>query len=257
MSAYIELKNISKTYPNPNGGGPVPVLKDITLSIPEGACFTFFGPNGCGKSTLMSIISGQEPFDEGELRVGTGEPAKVAFVFQDYRQSLLPWLNVENNILFPLMLHGMDRKSGLQKLAELVSALNFNLDYKAPTYGLSGGQAQITAILRALIIGPDILILDEPFSALDMQTTIYLHQQVLTIHERHPELTILFVSHDLDEALYLGDELVVLSRQPGSIVGNAGMPITIPLPRSPDALATTEYGHLRREVYLRFLNGLR
>jgi len=256
MSCLIKLEGVSKSYSAPDGEGNTLVLKDISLRIAQGSFSTFFGPNGCGKSTLMSIVGQLETYDKGELSVSTSGPGKIAFVFQDYRQSLLPWKNVEENILFPLRLGGISRTDGRKKLEKLVEYLDFDMDYRARTYTLSGGQAQLTGILRALVTEPEILVLDEPFSALDYQTNLFLREKMLQIRENNRDLTILFVSHDLDEALFLGDEAYILSKAPARIVG--GMPLKIPFghPRSPTLLTEPVFGELKAKAFSSFQKGI-
>jgi NitT/TauT family transport system ATP-binding protein len=250
MSA-ITITNLRKSFLSDSG--PLPVLDGISLSIERGRFVTFFGPNGCGKSTLVNIIGGIETSDSGTVIKNVGKDGRTAFVCQDYRATLLPWANVQSNILFPLSLHGVSRDEGKRRLDMLLTLLDVSIKPKAHVYNLSGGQAQLVALLRALIVEPEILILDEPFSALDYQASNMLREKLLVIWQRLG-LTVLFISHDLDEALYLGDETVFLSRQPARVV--EVLPIMLPRPRALAVQATAKFADLKAralEIFSRCL----
>lgn len=203
----IAFDNIKKSF------GGASVIDGLTLPIRPGKIYTFFGPNGCGKSTLMNLVSGLIVPDSGQVAGRESLAGKVGYVFQDYRRHLLPWLNVRDNILFPLALRSVDALSQSRRLEKILSLVPLPFDLHQPVVTLSGGQAQLVSLLRALIIDPALLILDEPFSALDYATTRNLRQTVMSV-ARACHLTVLFVSHDLDEALYLGDHAVFLTRRP-------------------------------------------
>lgn len=206
----LAFKNISISF------NQQPVLQDFSLTITQGKIYTIFGPNGCGKSTLMNILAGLIKPQSGAVEGFAALQSKIGYVFQDYRRHLLPWLSARDNILFPLKLRGLATSEQIAQLTELLKIVpvSFNLD--SCVLGLSGGQAQLVSLLRALIIKPQLLILDEPFSALDYHTTISLRQTLLAVAKAY-NLTVLFISHDLDEALYLGDEVVFLTKRPAHV----------------------------------------
>jgi NitT/TauT family transport system ATP-binding protein len=193
-----------------------PVLADVTLDIGRGEFLTVFGPNGCGKTTLLNVIAGLQTPDTGRVVVATESRSRIGFVFQDYRGNLLPWLTVAENIAFPLRLRGVPAPERQKRVESIHAQYGLNVDLRARTYTLSGGQAQLASILRGLIIDPDLLILDEPFSALDYQTNLDMCDKILRVHQMSA-VTVLLVSHDLDQALYLGERTVFLSRRPARV----------------------------------------
>lgn len=212
---HISINNANKAFGR--AGKLDPVLNNINLDIFKGEFLTFFGPNGCGKSTLLNVIAGIENLDSGQIKINSdSNETQVGYVFQDYRGNLMPWLTVAENIALPLRIRGVQKKEHLPKIKALMKRFGFDLDLQAHTYTLSGGQAQLTSILRALIIEPDILIMDEPFSALDYQTNLSLYEKVLHIWETS-HITTLLVSHDIDEAIYLGERTVFLTKRPATV----------------------------------------
>lgn len=255
---HIAVEGASKAF----GQGPTrkPVLKDITLEVGKGEFLTFFGPNGCGKTTLLNVLGGIESLDEGTLTIdsGTAKP-HVGYIFQDYRGNLMPWLTVAQNIAFPLKIRGVPKRERVVKVEALRDRFGFTVDLDARTYTLSGGQAQLTSILRALIIDPDILLMDEPFSALDYQTNLSLYDKVLKIWET-AGVTILLVSHDLDEAIYLGERTVFLTQRPAAIA--AVLENNLPRPKCLAQMGTEAFAglkakalHIFQEVALAQKNG--
>ena len=206
----LAFKNIDMSF------GGQPVLQDFSLRIEPHKIYTIFGPNGCGKSTLMHILAGLLKPQAGVVEGQAALQGKIGYVFQDYRRHLLPWLTVRQNILFPLQLRGIKAAEQNQQLDALLKLVPVSFKLDAPVLGLSGGQAQLVSLLRALIIKPQLLILDEPFSALDYNTTLNLRQTLLAVAKAY-KLTVLFISHDLDEALYLGCEVVFLTARPAHV----------------------------------------
>ncbi|MET8209160.1 ABC transporter ATP-binding protein [Streptomyces sp. NPDC005373] len=222
---------------------PVTGLAPVSLDIDEGRFISLVGRSGCGKSTLLKLIAGLEAPSWGELRIGgttvTEPPSQLRYVFQDYGESLLPWKTVGQNIVFGLKhahkLLGEEREKRTwpalaeQKLNEV------GLADKAGRYPfeLSGGQQQRVAIARALAARPDILLLDEPFSAVDALSRATLQDLLLDVWQTH-RLTVVFVTHDIDEALYLSDEVHVLAPGGEGIQDH----VVVDLPRPRDQLAT-------------------
>ncbi len=240
-AGMIGLRGLQRSFPAPNGG-TLSVLRDISFTVQSGEFLTVFGPNGCGKSTLMSILAGLD-FPSGGVLEGAAElKGQIGFVFQDYRRALLPWRSGAENVLLPLQIRGVKRAEQKERLAALVEKLRPQLDLRQPIYTLSGGQAQMIGLMRALIINPKLLILDEPFSALDYGRTLALRQTLMQVAKDFA-LTVLFISHDLEEALYLGDRVVFLSSKPTSVVEILRVPF--PRPRTPDLPGDPAFGALK------------
>lgn len=213
MGSIVEISHLTKKFDTRDG--TVEALSDISLNIEEGKLISIIGGSGCGKSTLLRIIGGLETDYEGSVTVAgnpvAGASRQKGFVFQDHR--LLPWMDVRENIRFSLKKEQKKDSAYIQKYIDLVGLHGFE---RALPKELSGGMAQRVAIARALANQPQILLLDEPFGALDAITKIHLQDQILEIRKREP-ITMVLVTHDIDEAIYLGSEVVVMSPRPGRI----------------------------------------
>lgn len=243
-SSHIIIKHASKAFGS--GATLAPVLRNISLEVKRGEFVTIFGPNGSGKTTLLNVLAGIETLDEGSLTINSpdGVP-RVGYVFQDYRGNLLPWLTVAENIAFPLKIKNVPKARRSEKVEALLDRFNLKLDLNARTYTLSGGQAQIASIVRALVIEPEILIMDEPFSALDYQTNLTLYEKTLFIWQSS-RVTILLVSHDIDTALYLGERTIFLTKRPASIAGILENKLTGPKELS--QMASNDFSILKRQA---------
>ncbi len=214
----FEIENVSKTFVSNDNGEEVLALKDINLTIETGKFVSLVGPSGCGKTTLLRIIEGFENptggtiKDDGEI---VTEPSNErGFIFQNY--SLYPWLNVIDNVVFGLGINGKPEKESKERAMEYLESVGLKDFANSYPHELSGGMKQRVAIIRSLINDSKSLLMDETFSALDVQTKHKLQKQVLDICQENNK-TILFVTHDIDEAVFLSDEIVVLSRRPGRI----------------------------------------
>jgi len=231
--------------------GGRPILEDISFSVGRGEFACVIGASGCGKTTLLRLLAGLLTPTSGTVRVG-GEPVttpsrEVAVVFQDYSRALLPWRTATGNVSLALEAMDVPAAERPQRIAPLLAKVGLT-DHaeKYPTQ-LSGGMQQRLQIARSLAQDPSVLLMDEPFGALDAMTRQSLQDEVLRIASER-QATVLFVTHDLEEALYLGDRVIALYSNPGRI---ARM-VEIPLPRPRSQLATREHPEflrLRRELF--------
>ena len=213
----IEIKNINKSFDG--RGKNLSVLEDINLTINDGELVCLLGPSGCGKTTLLRLIAGLDNPTSGEV-VANGEVVEKpsgdrAVIFQQY--SLFPWLTVLQNVTFGLEMSGGSKEENIQAAERYLQSVGL-LDFKdSYPHELSGGMKQRVAIIRSLLNHSPILLMDEPFSALDMQNRHKLQEQLIGVWQRF-ENTIVFVTHDVDEAVFLADKIVLLDKNPGKIV---------------------------------------
>ena len=212
----IEIKNINKSFEG--RGKNLSVLEDINLTINDGELVCLLGPSGCGKTTLLRLIAGLDHPTSGEV-IANGEVVKKpsgdrAVIFQQY--SLFPWLTVLQNVTFGLEISGGSKEENIQAAERYLTSVGL-IDFKdSYPHELSGGMKQRVAIIRSLLNHSPILLMDEPFSALDMQNRHKLQEQLIGVWKRF-ENTIVFVTHDVDEAVYLADKIVLLDKNPGKI----------------------------------------
>lgn len=214
MGDIIEINNLSKIFKN-NKDEDIIALKNINLSIKRGEFVSIIGSSGCGKSTLLRIIAGLETEYDGSITMNDKpilSPSRDrGVIFQDHR--LLPWLTVSENIEFSLKDDQLDKKDLIKEHIELVGLKGFENEYPNK---LSGGMAQRASIARALANKPELLLLDEPFGALDAMTKINMQEELLKIWEKE-KITMIIVTHDIDEAVYLGNRVVVMTSRPGRV----------------------------------------
>ncbi|MDD9954238.1 MAG: ATP-binding cassette domain-containing protein [Candidatus Woesearchaeota archaeon] len=195
----LTVSHIMKRFQNP-------VLEDVSFSVRKGEFLVLFGPNGCGKTTLLHIIAGVMQPDSGSVRC----PKKIGFVFQNYRDALFPWKTNLENIAFPLELQRVPKQERLRKATKLVEKLTLSVPLNQYPYQSSGGEQQLVSLLRELLSKPDLLLMDEPFSALHHESRAYLRNTVQDL-ARKLKLTVVFVTHDITEAVQLGDRVVLLN----------------------------------------------
>ncbi|WP_433299628.1 ABC transporter ATP-binding protein [Actinoplanes sp. CA-030573] len=245
----LEIRSLRKTYGGQ--GRQVEALGDITLTVDDGQFVCVVGPSGCGKTTLLRCVGGLLTPTSGEVEVGgkpvTGPPDGLAIVFQEYGRSLFPWLRVAENIELPLKSKGIPRASRQQIVAESLAAVDLADAGRAYPWQLSGGMQQRVAIARAIAFQPKVMLMDEPFAAVDAQTRADLEDLVRTVWKRFG-MTMLFVTHDIDEAVYLGERVVVLSSSPTRVLES----LDIDLPADRDQLKTrsdARFVELRTHVY--------
>ncbi|MFJ9864161.1 ABC transporter ATP-binding protein [Streptomyces sp. NPDC101165] len=206
------------------------VLDRVDLTVPAGQLLCVVGPSGCGKSTLLRTIAGLLPADEGTITIDgapvTGVPDRLAVVFQEYGRSLLPWLTVRDNVALPLRRRGLGRAARHAEAEAILERVGLHGVARRHPRQLSGGMQQRVAIARALVCRPSLLLMDEPFGSLDARTREDLEDLLLEVH-RADGTTIVFVTHDIDESVYVGDRVVVLSPGPGSRIVR-DLPVDLP-----------------------------
>jgi NitT/TauT family transport system ATP-binding protein len=243
----LEVSNLRKVY----GSDPdaPPALADLSFTVAEQEFLCVLGSSGCGKTTLLRCLAGLVPATAGEIKLHgvpvVGPPEEVAFVFQDYSRSLLPWMTVERNVAFPLRYKGVSKTEARTLTGEALEAVGLGGRRRSYPWQLSGGMQQRVAIARALAYQPRILLMDEPFASVDAQTRSELEDLLLGVWSEF-SVTVVFVTHDIDEATYLADRVFVL-RPPGSDDHTE----TIELPRPRTQLETKrlpEFVRLRSEL---------
>ncbi|MCI8270772.1 MAG: ABC transporter ATP-binding protein [Erysipelotrichaceae bacterium] len=210
----IEMKNISKSFTSTNGER-IQAIKDVSLSVEKDEFISIIGPSGCGKSTLLRILSELQEYDSGEI-LFHDENLKdnLGFVFQD--SVLLPWKSVYENIVMPLKIKHMETPETLAHVEELLDLMNLKEFRNSLPKELSGGMKQRTSIARSLSYNPKLLLMDEPFGALDAMTRDHLNLELRRLWKQTKK-TILFVTHDIEEAVFLSTRVVVLSNRPSTI----------------------------------------
>jgi len=237
------VKGLNKEFITEQGVS-MTALQDVNLEVSEGEFICIMGPSGCGKTTLLRILAGLETPTSGEVRVdGTlveGPTRQLAMIFQDY--SLYPWRRVLDNAAFGLELQGIDKEERYQVAREYLKLVGLESFADRFPYELSGGMRQRVAVARALAIDPAVILMDEPFGALDAQTRNSMQRELLEIWAETKK-TVVFVTHSVDEAVYLADRIVVLSARPGTI--REIIPIGMDHPRDRTAV---EFGKVRRYV---------
>lgn len=237
---FIAVENVSRVF---TGENTVTAIQDVSFSMDKGEFLCIVGQSGCGKSTLLRIMAGIDPAHEGIVSIN-GEVVKKpdktrGVVFQEAR--LLDWMNVCNNVGFPLQ--GLNKEEKKELVDEYVTLVGLNDFKKSYPRELSGGMAQRVSIARALVNKPEVLFMDEPFGALDYMTKINMQNELLRIREKS-EMTVIFVTHDIDEAVYLADRILVMSKNPGKIKEIIDNPMPRPRDRNSEAFL-----NVRKQVY--------
>ena len=211
--SIVEVRHVSKTY-----AGGVEALNDISIDFAEGRLTSILGPSGCGKTTLLKIIAGLIPATGGEVKVDgrtvTGPGPERAFVFQDF--ALMPWANVMRNVAFGLELKGVARTEREAVAEKYIASVGLKGFEKAYPHALSGGMRQRAGLARALAVNAKVLLMDEPFSAVDEQTRRKFQEDLLELIARERK-TFLFVTHSIEEAVYVSDRIIILSHRPGQV----------------------------------------
>jgi NitT/TauT family transport system ATP-binding protein len=232
---------------NSRNGGEVVALNNLSLTVPDKQFAVIVGPSGCGKSSLLDIIAGLKDPSSGECRLDgkpiSGPGRERGMVFQNY--SLFPWLTVVKNVAFGLTLQGQSSQKALERARHYVNAVGLSSFENAYPNQLSGGMKQRVAIARSLANDPEVILMDEPFGALDSQTRAVMQQLLLGIWEKEHK-TILFVTHDIDEALFLGEKVYVMSARPGRIIDTIS--VDFAHPRSYELSTEPAFAELKRRI---------
>jgi NitT/TauT family transport system ATP-binding protein len=231
---HVTIRGLSKRFDS------TVIYDKFDLDIPRGELISIFGPNGCGKSTLINIIAGLVPADAGQVLFDGMliSEIKFGYVFQNYREALFPWLRAFDNICYPLKIMKVPLEERRARTEKLVARLGIKLNLDLFPYQMSGGQQQLVSIMRALVVEPEILFLDEPFSALDYEMTLFMREQLQRLF-MESGTTMVLVSHDLEEAVYLADRVLLLSRYPARVADFT--PVAAPRPRSLSTLSEPEF----------------
>lgn len=231
---HVTVRGLSKAFAG------APLYSGFNLDLPRGQIVSIFGPNGCGKSTLMNMIAGLMPMDAGEILFDgkSLRDTRIGYVFQNYRDALFPWLTARDNIAYPLRRSGMKEAQVQARVAELVALFEIRFDLTRYPYELSGGQMQTVCIMRALAPRPEVMFLDEPFSALDFEMTLFIREK-LQEAQAATGVTMVIVSHDLEDAVFLADQILLLTRRPTRIAEI--VPFRLPRPRTPESVADPEF----------------
>jgi NitT/TauT family transport system ATP-binding protein len=245
----LRVRGLRKVYDS--HGRRVEAIGELTFDVDEGSFVCVVGPSGCGKTTLLRCIAGLLPPTAGEVHVDgtrvTGPPAGLAVVFQEYGRSLFPWLRVRDNVELPLRAAGKPRHERRGLVADALDAVGLADAHSAYPWQLSGGMQQRVAIARAIAYQPRVLLMDEPFAAVDAQTRADLEDLIRSVWQRLG-VTLLFVTHDIDEAVYLGERVITLTAAPTRVAED----LPIDLPGTRDQLTTRgdpRFTELRSRVY--------
>jgi ABC-type nitrate/sulfonate/bicarbonate transport system ATPase subunit len=247
VSAKLVIDRVTRVFPGVHGGAPTQALTPTTLAVEDNDFITILGPSGCGKSTLLRIVAGLDSPTEGEVLLDgarvTGPGVDRGMVFQSY--TLFPWLTVRENICFGLRERGIASKRQDEVAGYWIGKVGLaGFEHHFPKM-LSGGMQQRTAIARALANDPKILLLDEPFGALDNQTRSLMQELLLALWEAERK-TILFVTHDIEEAIFMANRVVVMSARPGRI--KADVAVRLPHPRHYTIKTAPEFSALKAQL---------
>jgi NitT/TauT family transport system ATP-binding protein len=248
---HITVRGLRKRF------GEAQIYDGFDLDIPRAELISVFGPNGCGKSTLINMMAGILTRDGGEILFDGKEVAdtRIGYVFQNYREALFPWLRAIDNIRYPLKFLRLSKAEIDSRVDRLIAEFDVSIDLKRYPYELSGGQQQLVSIMRALVVEPEVLFLDEPFSALDYEMTLMMRDRLQKVFMDR-RVTTLLVSHDLEEAVYLADRVLLLTRKPTRIADFTE--VRLPRPREPEALTAPSFVALKShclEVFRRAVRG--
>jgi NitT/TauT family transport system ATP-binding protein len=245
----LNVTHLRKVYGS--GETATEAIADVSFEVSKGEFVCIVGPSGAGKTTLLKTVSGLMAPTSGEVELAgetvQGPPERMALVFQDYSRSLYPWMKVSENVAFPLRRKKLGKAERREVVEHAVESVGLASSLDKYPWQLSGGMQQRVAIARGLAYQPEILLMDEPFASVDAQTRADLEDLVLSIRHEY-DVTVLFVTHDIDEAVYMGDRVVILTPRPSRVQEV----LEVDLPRPRDQVETKElpeFAHLRAHVY--------
>ena len=239
MKIAISAQNLKKSFNHTE------VFRDFSIGVEQEKITAIFGPNGSGKSTLLNILSGIVAKDGGEFNIENFNHFEFSYIFQNYRESLLPWRTNFENIALPLEIQNKSRQEIQQRVEELQKLFDFKFNWESYPYELSGGQQQILAFMRALVTNPKVLFIDEPFSALDYENNLHLREYLQKYYLAFKP-TILLITHNIEEAVHLADKIVVFSKKPTKVLEVIDNPQ--PYPRTVQSLKAEQFHQIKDEV---------
>jgi NitT/TauT family transport system ATP-binding protein len=229
-SSAVDVNGMWSTFARADGGEPFTALRDVSLTFSAGKFVSVVGPTGCGKSTLLTAISGLRAPSRGSIEIGGGPVRSVrrdvGFVFQ--QDALLPWRTALQNVALPLRFRGVKKAEARERASEWLNRVGLSKFERSYPHQLSGGMRKRVAIAATLVYQPNVLLMDEPFSALDVQTRNIMEDDLLRVWEQAGHQTVIFVTHDLEEAIGLSDRVIVLSAGPGHVIGDYQVPFERP-----------------------------
>jgi NitT/TauT family transport system ATP-binding protein len=248
----LKVSDLRRTFDNPEG--PIEVLDGISFDVPRGECAAIYGPNGSGKSTMFNALAGLDRGYQGAVEIDgrTPEPSDVGFVFQDFAASLFPWLRLVENVTFGLKMQGVDRSRRLEIGKKSLARFNLERFSRYFPYQISGGMKQRVCFVRALSLDQKLLLLDEPFSALDQAGFLEILHFIESIPREQRPPTVL-ISHDLDQAMLFADRVIVLSRRPAHVVEE--IRVNLPRPRNVGMIVEPEFQSIRQQALAARLRG--
>ena len=237
----LKVNNLVKNY------GDLLVVNDVSIYLREREFLSLIGPSGCGKSTIFNVIAGIVKPDKGEIIIDgedyTNKTGRVSYMYQ--KDLLLPWKKIIDNVSIPLVVKGVNKKEARERVKQYFKDFGLEgFEYKYP-YQLSGGMRQRAALLRTYMSSQDIILLDEPFGGLDAITKRKMQYWLLDVLDKL-KASVLFITHDIEEALLLSDRIYILSQRPATIKGE--MAVSIPKPRSRDVVTSVEFNRLKKEI---------
>ncbi|MBI2874709.1 MAG: ABC transporter ATP-binding protein [Firmicutes bacterium] len=243
----IEVAGVTKRFQTTEGG-VLTALQDISFSVRSNEYVSVIGPSGCGKTTLLRVLGGLIPTDEGEIQIHgrpvTGPGPDRAIVFQDF--ALLPWATVLDNVAFPLEARGIPRAERQQRAGEVIGLVGLAGFENYYPHTLSGGMQQRVGLARALAVDPETLLMDEPFGALDAQTRRRLQNELLNLWQRYRK-TVVMITHDMEEAVYLSDRILIFAPRPGRVAEE--VLVDLSRPRDEHVRRTTAFADLVEHVW--------
>jgi len=239
MNAVISVQNLKKSFNNTE------VFHDFSIGVEHGKITAIFGPNGSGKSTLLNILSGIVAKDGGKFDIENFNHFEFSYIFQNYRESLLPWRTNFENVALPLEIQNKSKQEIRQRVEELQKLFEFKFNWESYPYELSGGQQQILAFMRALVTKPKVLFIDEPFSALDYENNLRLREHLQKYFLTFKP-TILLITHNIEEAVHLAEKIVVFSQRPPTVLEVIDNPL--PYPRTIQSLKAEQFHQVKDKV---------